>query len=72
MCPHREACTSFKYPDDGLLQLWDVIQEGELCHPHMLDQDGEECLLVIKNGNATGLTISRLTGIKSLSHQENP
>jgi len=57
MYPHAEARTSFKYPDDGLLQLRDVVQEGELRHPCMLDQDGEECLLVIKNGSATGLTI---------------
>ena len=35
----------------------------------MLDQDGEECLLVIKNGNATGLTIGRLTGIESFTRE---
>jgi len=70
MYPHPKATTSFKYPEDGLLQLRGVVQEGELRHPHtMLDADGEECLLVIKNGNATGLTIGRLTGIESFTRE---
>lgn len=33
--------------------------------PDMLDHDGEPCLLVIKNGNTTGVTIGRATGIFS-------
>ena len=34
-------------------------------HPDMLDSDGERCLLVIKKGNTTGLTIGRAIGIFS-------
>jgi hypothetical protein len=31
----------------------------------MLDANGEECLLVVKNGSSTGVTIGRTTGIMS-------
>ena len=31
----------------------------------MLDENGEECLIVVKNGNTTGVTIGRATGIES-------
>lgn len=32
-------------------------------NPNMPDHDGEPCLLVIKNGSTTGVTIGRVTGI---------
>ncbi|KIJ11506.1 hypothetical protein PAXINDRAFT_157284 [Paxillus involutus ATCC 200175] len=65
MFPHTTARTSFKYPRGRLLQLRDVIKENELRHPTMLDTNGEECLLVVKNGNSTDGTIGRATGIMS-------
>jgi hypothetical protein len=65
MHPHAESRTSFKYPHGGLLQLRDIAKEDELRHPTMLDANGEECLIVVKNGNTTGVTIGRATGIES-------
>ncbi|KAF8954752.1 hypothetical protein BDZ97DRAFT_1908028 [Flammula alnicola] len=65
MYPHPTARTSLKYPRGRLLQLRDVIKEDELRHPTMLDANGEECLLVVKNGNSTGVTLGRATGIMS-------
>jgi len=62
MFPRADATTTFKYPDDRLLELRDLIQEDQMCNPYMLDHDGEPCLFVIKNGNATGVTIGRTTG----------
>jgi len=50
---------------DRLLPLRDLISEDFMRKPDMLDHDGESCLLVIKNGNATGVTIGRATGIFS-------
>lgn len=35
-------------------------------HPDMKDQDGEPCLLVVKNGNATGTTLGRANGVFSI------
>jgi hypothetical protein len=55
----------FEYPDDRLLELRDVIQEDQMHKPDIIDHDGEPCRFVIKNGNATGVTIGRATGIFS-------
>lgn len=65
MYPHVETCTNFKYPRDGLMQLRDFVKDGELRHPTMLDANGEQCLIVVKNGAATGVTLGRATGIES-------
>lgn len=65
MHPHAESRTSFEYPFEGLLQLRDVVKEDELRHPTMLDANGEECLIVVKNSNTTGVTFGRATGIES-------
>ena len=59
------AAPSFKYPHDRLLQLQGLISEDLMRKPDMLDHDGEPCLLVIKNGHTTGVTIGRATGIFS-------
>ena len=56
MCAHVEVGTS-KYLRGDLLQLRDVVKEGELCHPIMLDANGEDCTIAIKNDIATGITI---------------
>ena len=34
--------------------------------PDMWDVDGEPCLLVVKNGNASGTTIGRANGVFSV------
>lgn len=65
MHPHSESRSSFKYPRGGLLKLQGVILREELRQPKMLDENGEECLIVLKNGNTTGETIGRATGIYS-------
>ena len=65
MYPRVDAAPNFEYPDDRLLPLRDLISEDLMHKPDMLDHDGESCLLVIKNGNATGVTIGRANGIFS-------
>ncbi|KAH8992943.1 hypothetical protein EDB92DRAFT_1985916 [Lactarius akahatsu] len=65
MHPRLDAAPSFKYPEDRLLRLRGVISENVMHKPDMLDRDGEPCLLVIKNGKTTGVTIGRGTGIFS-------
>ena len=65
MCPDAETFANFKYPLDGLMQLQDFVKDGELQCPTMLDADGEECLIVVKNGTATGVTFGRASGIES-------
>jgi hypothetical protein len=47
------------------MQLRDFVKDGELHRPTMLDANGEHCLIVVKNGAATGVTLGRATGIES-------
>jgi hypothetical protein len=65
MYPRDDGQTTFKYPDDRLLRLRDLITEERMREPDMLDHDNEACLLIIKNGNTTNVTIGRATGIFS-------
>ena len=44
MFPRADATTTFKYPDDRLLELRDLIQEDQMRNPYMLDHDDEPCL----------------------------
>lgn len=39
------------------LKLKGTIPDEEVRHPTGLDQDNESCVMVIKRGNATGLTV---------------
>jgi len=65
MNPNPQNTTAFDFPDNRLLKLQGTIPEEEMCHPPMLDRNGEPHLMVIKNGSATGVTIGRANGIKS-------
>lgn len=62
-CPASRA--QFEYPDDGLMPLRDFVTEGELLRPTMVDENGEECIIVLKNGTGAGVTLGRASGIKS-------
>lgn len=53
---------NFEYPIDRLLRLQDLIPEDLMHNPDMHNRDGQPSLLVIKDGNATGLTIGHATG----------
>ncbi|KAG7439988.1 uncharacterized protein BT62DRAFT_924364 [Guyanagaster necrorhizus] len=61
-----DANWEFTYPEDRLLPLMGIIPDNALRTPNMWDSDGEPCLLVIKNGNATNTTIGRANGVFSI------
>lgn len=65
MHPHPESRSHFKYPPDGLLQVRGVVKDDEIRKPEQLDANGEKCLIVVKNGQTTGPTLGRLTGMES-------
>lgn len=67
MFPHPEDQADYEYPEDGLLQAFDVIQPEEIRNPKQLDANGEQCLLVVKRGLTTGTTIGRITGMESFT-----
>ncbi|KAH7882038.1 hypothetical protein F5I97DRAFT_1931762 [Phlebopus sp. FC_14] len=64
--PNAETRAKFKYPPGGLMQLRDFVKYDELRRPTMLDANGEECFIVVKNGATTGVRLGRTTGIESL------
>jgi hypothetical protein len=66
MHPHPEGQLDFKYPLGGLLRVKGVMKEAELRNPQQLDLNGENCLLVVKSGQATGVTFGRVSGIESV------
>jgi len=63
----------FKYPSDRLLKLHDTLSVDEMRHPQTVDQDGEKCIMVLKNGSKTNLTFGRANNIFSYTryHFEN-
>ncbi len=65
MYPHAETRSKSKYPPGGLMQLRNIVKYNELRNPTMLDVNGENCLIVVKNGATTGVTLGRATGIES-------
>ena len=65
MYPDPKTRAKFKYPSGGLMQLRHIVTYDELRHPTMLDANGEVCLIVIKNGATTGVTLGRATSIES-------
>lgn len=69
ICPSTNVTWSFQYPYDRLLKLQDLMSEDLMHKTDMLDEDGEPCMFVIKNGNATGVTIGRANGIFSYVRQ---
>lgn len=68
MYPRNDCKISFKYP---LLPLHAMISEELMSKPEALDSTGDRCLLVIKNGTSTGVTIGRATGIQSFVRDDD-
>lgn len=67
MFPQLHDRRDYTYPDDGLLQIYGVVEDSEMRNPQQLDKHGEKCLLVVKNGLATGTTIGRVNGLESFT-----
>lgn len=67
MFPQPEDQVGYDYPDDGLLQAYGIVQDDEIRWPQHLDIHGEKALLVLKNGLATGTTVSRVTRLESFT-----
>lgn len=61
----------FKYPSNGLLPLNGVISNELMRAPDMWDINNDPCLLVVKNGNATGTTLGRANSVNSITRVYN-
>jgi hypothetical protein len=73
-----QPATTFKFPDERKLWIEGCATKEDLAHPAEFDSEGQHCLMVGKDGNATDLTVGRYTslilftrnkvGIKSVEH----
>ncbi|KAH8111892.1 hypothetical protein DFH11DRAFT_1707064, partial [Phellopilus nigrolimitatus] len=61
MCPNDPwGALSFTYPFDRLLRLTGTIPDDEMRHPTTaLDQNDQPCLMVLKRGSGSDLTVGR-------------
>ena len=69
MFPHPANPPSFKYPRNRLLKLYGTISDEEMWKPNpkTLDHANEPCIMVIKRGHASDLTVGRLNTIRSFT-----
>ena len=64
MYPNVRKAHSFEYPSDRLLRLRGTIPDKDMHDPPAFDQDGNQCLMVVKHGNGTGLTVDRANDVR--------
>ena len=62
-------CHGFKYPPTRIFKIHGVIPKKDLSEPHMLDQNDRPCLIVMKRGVRTGLTVGRANEINSFARK---
>jgi hypothetical protein len=72
MWPQAADSADYDYPQDGLLQAYGIVQDAEIRNPQHLDVNNEKCLLVVKNGAATGTTFGRVNGLESFIRHYPP
>ena len=65
MYPDPRNARKFKYPGNRLLRLHGTITEEEMCNPDMYDCNGELCIIVLKLGRTTDLTVGRANNVFS-------
>ena len=69
MHPNIKNSHHFVFPVDRLLKLWGSIEEDEIRKPKMYDQNGDACIIVLKRGRTTGLTVGRTSTFVSYTRK---
>ena len=67
MYPNPTTPTGFQWPPNRQLKLYGKISDKEMSKPEYLDEDGEACIMVLKRGRTTGLTVGRANQLLSLT-----
>ena len=70
--PKNPPNLNFKFPENRLLPLRGTVGLDELHKPTTYDEHGNRCLLVLKNGKSTGLTVGRANSLMSITRQLSP
>jgi len=67
MFPNSKNKKNFSFPPDRLLKVNQIIPDTEMRNLPMYDDNDKKCLIVLKRGYGTGLTIGRASGINSFT-----
>ncbi|KAF8300124.1 hypothetical protein DL93DRAFT_2091041 [Clavulina sp. PMI_390] len=61
----NEGQATFTFPPNGEMRIDGVLDHESLVQPDCYDRDGKPCIMVMKNGCTTGLTVGRCTSLES-------
>ena len=64
-CPQSGGRITFKFPTNRQLRIKGCVSREHLAAPDCLDSNGEPCLVVMKDGNTTDLTVGRYAGLEA-------
>lgn len=64
MYPRSDGRKAFEYPVGRQLRINGIISKELLIAPDLLDNNDQPCLIVLKDGNTTGITVGRATGME--------
>ncbi|KIO32551.1 hypothetical protein M407DRAFT_241424 [Tulasnella calospora MUT 4182] len=71
MYPQSDGGTAFLYPLDRQLRINGIVTRELLANPDLYDSKGQPCLVVLKDGCTTDLTVGRYAGLESFLCDEN-
>ncbi|KAL5536327.1 hypothetical protein ACEPAF_148 [Sanghuangporus sanghuang] len=63
--PHSNGRTVFKFPANRQLRINGCVTRELLANPDTFDSNGEPCIVVMKDGNTTDLTVGRYAGLEA-------
>ena len=69
MHPNSKNSHNFEFPFNRLLKLSGTVKEDEMRKPKMYDQNGNACIMVLKCGKTTGLTVGHATTFVSYTRK---
>ena len=68
--PRNNSRTAFKFPGDRQLRINGCVTRELLANPDTFDANGEACVIVMKDGSTTDLTVGRYAGLEAYTRNE--
>lgn len=63
--PLNNSRTVFKFPPNRQLKITGIVTRERLANPDCFDSNNEPCLIVLKDGGASDLTVGRYAGLEA-------
>lgn len=63
--PLNNSRTVFKFPLNCQLKITGIVTREHLANPDYFDSNNEPCLIVLKDGGASDLTVGRYAGLEA-------